>query len=664
MDNKQIIKHNTLKRSRSISVINENCSYQNIWNSMYPIDTTVFTSRVSASKTKNFLMNDGLLDWLEIYYCKLGFNNTKKKFTQEEIIKRYQDVENKKFGLNVLMNNGICYEEKIYDALQEQFNEKFVKLCVYKNDYYKAQEETLQCMKQGIPIIAQASLINDKNGTFGTSDLLVRSDYINKIVKHPILSLDEINIKADNLTKYHYRVIDIKWTSLPLCANGINILNSQRMPSYKGQLAVYNCALGLLQGYYPPQTYILSKGWSYSKYTKGKREVFNGYDSFDRLGVIDYSMSDNKYIKLTFDAINWYRRVQNEGHKWNILKPGKNINLYPNMKNDYDEPWHNVKTIIAHKINELTKIYNVSYINRNIAVNNGYSSWKTCKNTDLLGIPRKEENNEGCASKQMVIQNILSINQQSKDKIRPALIDNDDTNWQEQLDNDYYLDFETIESCLQDQIINIHDSFRYRFVFLIGLGYNDGGKWKYKHFCTNNISLSEEQRIFDEFNDFIESRYVKNKFSNQTPEDYINSCKKLNIKHRFFHWGNAETSIFNEVNARHNGRWNDKWLPKCLMLDINRIFYKEPIIIKGAFNFKLKEIVKAMTQQKLINVKWDNEITSGLGAMFEAIKYYDCKKTGLITIENKKMLQNIIKYNEVDCRSIYEIVKYLRKNHT
>ena len=73
------------------------------------------------------------------------------------------------------------------------------------------------------------------------------------------------------------------------------IRNTERFPSYKGKLAIYNAAVGLIQGYTPDKSYILGKSWKYT--TRGTTE--KGYNCFDLLGEINYNDEfDNKYINL------------------------------------------------------------------------------------------------------------------------------------------------------------------------------------------------------------------------------------------------------------------------------------------------------------------------------------------------------------------------------
>jgi hypothetical protein len=91
------------------------------------------------------------------------------------------------------------------------------------------------------------------------------------------------------------------------------------------------------------------------------------------------------------------------------------------------------------------------------------------------------------------------------------------------------------------------------------------------------------------------------------------------------------------------------------------VFTSEPIVVKGALNFRLKTIGKAMYKLGLIDILWeDNEVTDGLAAMMHAVKYY----TGDVENTNVSIMDTIVDYNEIDCKVIWAIIKYLRLNHT
>ena len=77
------------------------------------------------------------------------------------------------------------------------------------------------------------------------------------------------------------------------------IRNSYRFPSYKAQLAIYNAAVGQLQGYTSNKSYILAKSYKYT--SKGKE--YSGYNCFERLGEVDYSDFDKSYLDRTYKGI-------------------------------------------------------------------------------------------------------------------------------------------------------------------------------------------------------------------------------------------------------------------------------------------------------------------------------------------------------------------------
>ena len=82
------------------------------------------------------------------------------------------------------MNMGNEFERHIIDRIIEKHYINFVKIA----ESYQAKElekyrATLKEMKRGIPIIHQAVLHNPTTKEYGCVDLLVRSDYINKLCK-------------------------------------------------------------------------------------------------------------------------------------------------------------------------------------------------------------------------------------------------------------------------------------------------------------------------------------------------------------------------------------------------------------------------------------------------------------------------------------------------
>ncbi len=575
----------------------------------------VYNEWISPSNVKNHLLNDGLVDWLEKYYKTLGFNEFPSKVsTINKIINFKRKYSNNNYTTNENFKAGNDFETYIIS----QFNPEDVIRVVNIGEYVKIGDEviTMRYMLNGIPIIEQAAFYNHKNKTFGIADLLIRSDYINKYFKTQVIPTNMEHFKAPNLNgDYHYIVIDIKWSNMPLLKCGRLLKKDGRFPSYKGQLVIYNAALGQLQGYTPSCAYILGKSWSIDS-GENKNKCYD--DPFERLGVVDFENHDKEYIKLTHDAVYWVRNMRANGNTWSCVNPTV-YELNPNMCCTLnDDIWKNVKQNLATKNNELTSISGVTYENRKTAFTNGVKSWKD-KNCSakIMGITGKKT--------ATLVDWIIFCNRDSPNLIEPTFIYNTDNDWQIETPVDFYVDFET----LNDNIRHLS------FLFMIGVWYNNNGTWKYTSFTTANITLKEEYRIVEEFANLINS--------------ITNGCKP-----KLFCWSGAEKSTIQAINKRHN----KNWFGDVVWCDMFKLFKDVPIIIKGTFSFGLKVVAKKMIEHEMIKTNWlDNGIENGKTAMDQATKYYTSDN------RDESIIKNIRDYNESDCKVVWDIVSYLRSAH-
>lgn len=610
---------------------------------------------VSATSVKNYLMKEPLIDWFDLYYSERGYNDNpivqdQNVFLAERARKK-SEVATEMSKLSIFFEMGLKFEAEVMKYLRTKYPND-VKKVVTKYVEQELYNKTLEYMKEGVPIIEQAALYNFNNKTYGISDILIRSDWINKLFENEIIDEATIKIKAPLLNgNYHYRVIDIKWTTMYLCSNGRTLRNSQRFPAYKGQLAIYNSAIGLMQGYTPSEAYILSKSWNLNG---GQDE---GHNCFTQLGIIDFEEFDKKYIKETHDAIKWVRNVRYNGSKWSCNKPSI-PELYPNMCNRYDTPYHGVKRDLSDKLRELTQLWNVGVKHRKIAHTNGIYSWDD---------PKCSSENMGIHGKKIgpVIDKIIEINRDSTDLIKPNKIQNNNSNWKTTNGLDFYLDFEGITGCLYNRDINLQNAKAdNQIVFLVGIGYENNGIWNYKSFLANSIDRNEERRVINEFITFVNNRITNFMETNRITDR--DQCRA-----RFFHWSHAEKSILGMLNKRHNNEWH-QWKNNVTWIDMCKVFIDEPIVLKGAKKFSLKDIAKTMAAHNMIKTKWqESGPENGMDAMIEAIEYYRYKSTkNNLDINNPIderhliTIASIIDYNEVDCKVVYEIVDYLRKNHS
>ena len=77
----------------------------------------------------------------------------------------------------------------------------------------------------------------------------------------------------------------------------------------------------------------------------------------------------------------------------------------------------------------------------------------------------------------------------------------------------------------------------------------------------------------------------------------------------------------------------------------------------------MKEVANAMHHHGQIETLWKDGPTDGLGAMVGA---WNCATEAAergCTLSETDLMQEIMRYNEVDCRAMMEIIRYLRRHH-
>ena len=186
---------------------------------------------------------------------------------------------------------------------------------------------------------------------------------------------------------------------------------------------------------------------------------------------------------------------------------------------------------------------------------------------------------------------------------------------------------------------------RFNIIYMIGVGFNRGDKWYYKSFVCNKPTRDEEFRIMNDFVDFL---------------DDFN-------KPRLFYW-HAEKTFWNKAAENHFDRITDKKSRNSIIynwsidnwIDLSKIFKDEPIAIKGVFNYGLKSIAKQMKKYGMIQTCFESECKNGMMAMVKVWNCYNNTKDPI----NSPIMRDIVKYNEFDCRVLYDIIKYIRNNHS
>jgi hypothetical protein len=619
----------------------------------------------SATSVSNYMLDDPICDWIKMYnngtttnrYSHLT-NQKSFRMNNTSMVIPGVDLRETDF-FNFLTTKGCNFEESVIKYIQDRIKcnlqdkkgpELFVKIVnsPYEIMTQEAYDETLAQMNKGTPFIYQGVVRNPQNKTYGSPDLLVRRDYLNFLSKQTLDLPDNRpspNLKAPGSkypARYHYVVVDIKFMTLRVRADGEHLLNSGRNKCIKGQLMIYNMALGYMQGYTPPKCYVLGRGYYY----KSCDEVYRGSRCDDMLAAIDCNDLDAPYLLKISNALKWREDLVRDGAKYKILPVPTRKELYPNMCNHYDSPFHKIKQDYAEKLDEITMLWQCGVKHRENCHNAGITKWTdpecTIENLKMTGPLRTE-----------ILSRMLDFNhgKLGDAKVIPQYIHNNWSNWRGTTTLEFFIDFENVTN-VSDTMQNIPYITGENIVFMIGLYYIEPttGTPKYHSFVSKTLDRNGEFEIFNRFHLLIE-----------------NLCAKFECDDpNFFHWGQVEQTLYESTVAKYEEkviRQNLIWTPPKFV-DFLKIIKDELILVRGALNFSLKTYAKALKDLNLIDLEYDTtSCSSGLEALVDAINCYKTLPKNALP-QTSPIMQKIIKYNKVDCQMIFEIVNYLRKNHS
>ena len=601
---------------------------------------------VAASNTRNYLLKDGFLDFLMMKGHAVAKLGDKYQDALVKIINTTASNEPSNFTAAVI-SHGQKFEHRVIELLYTVLGATNI-VNIGGNLNPRSEDKYLQTVKaitDGIPVIYQGVLRNYTNETYGVPDLIIRSDWINKFLSSPALTKQEESNPSGLLSQsetetYHYRIVDIKYTTLHLTADGVHMLNSGSTPAYKGQLCVYNDALAQIQQYDPCIAHILGWKWKYT--CRGVEK--EGDSCFDRLGKIDFKGRDGDYKKRTVEAIAWIRDVRTNGDSWDLTEvPLPRENLYPNMCNPLDYPYGGIKEKFADQIKDITMLWMCGPKQRKLAHSKGIYKWTDPKcTTETVGI------NGDFTSK--VLGQILEANKTGNRKnIIPETIKNNIGNWKSPQVIEFFVDFEMTCSILCD-FDELPKSQGENLIFMIGVGYynHHDATWMYKSFIVDRVCKEEEFRICSEFNTYVKE-----------------ASDKYGVDPLVYHWSNAETSAWKRAFCRHFERarnWYDISWYDLLHLFKNDV---EPLGVKGCLGYGLKEIAKTFYASGLIQTTWDGTSSCADGADAAVGAYRAYKESQHLKVPFSSLVQvkEIEKYNAVDCKVLEEILRYLRDNH-
>ena len=186
---------------------------------------------------------------------------------------------------------------------------------------------------------------------------------------------------------------------------------------------------------------------------------------------------------------------------------------------------------------------------------------------------------------------------------------------------------------------------------MIGCGHLEDGLWQFSSFVVDRLTEEEEIRIIQEW--MAHMRAVRDRLSHSDTEP------------RIFHWSPAEPialeTAYNSARNRHKEKAD--W-PELDWFDfLTKVMREEPVVIRGAMGFGLKAVANAMHANNMISTSWEDSPVDGLGAMVGAWRSDEAAQKKGLPMTELPLMGEIAQYNEIDCKVLMEIVRYLRTNH-
>lgn len=510
----------------------------------------------------NFIHNDPLLDWLNIY------GPEDKKDHDGPSILGFMSRKNREFALHVRQYIKTHLTDIDYVDLDEcELPDEIIDNTEKPSFSYEKAEATQSAMDNNVPIIfgAYIKAETDYGQLGGRVDMLIRSDTgilnihslnkdFNDGEEDSSIDGEENGESSSTETTGWYRVVSFRYATINLTSDGTHLLNNSKQKNYKIQAWFLNYILGQKSA----KSYVIGRRY------KSTHEVSNS--SFDTIGTIDFADIDKDYNVKGIDALKWLRSIPEQIDETTLM---------PNMKNHSDFPWHSYKCEMATRIYDITKMYMCGPKIRQHAIQCGVTDWRNLTPTSL------KFRKGSLRNRIMMFVKANTVGYRKTQIQLPAT-------------KSYFIDFEAIT--------NIHDSFTtfpaaedHSMIFLIGVVAND----VFKSYLAQDMSPDEERRIITNMLDYIDSDGL------------------------VYYWGNAEKTLLTRAKGKYPDL-SDR-IDALKLVDLCTIFRSEGFVLENLMNYGLKHVSKVLYDVGHITTIWPDTsyIKDGLCAMIEALKCYN-----------------------------------------
>lgn len=549
-----------------------------------------------TSQVSPFIFEDPALIWLEVHGAEYGFQ---------------PDSSPHEFG-DFIAEKAHQFEEKWLVEMAPGA----VRVCAEPQEGRDARkvEQTFELMRLGVPVIAQPALWGATERIYGVPDLLVHTIWLRE--RFP-MAMDEAESQGpapylgEGGQHGHYVVFDLKFTTK---------LDERRkakdLENYAAQVRIYSYMLGQLQGFMPGQAFLI---------TRDRVDDPLPVDIFSELGRPldeDLAAIRDHFVEI---KVNGARYV-----------PWRDEIVAANFSHQ-DDRWCTAKEVIAREKvpgGDSSLLYQVGRRAKGQLASQGYPNLAALLREEPDDIPFEAVKDIG-AKRAGQMRAILEANRSGaavlppSDKIPPRK------------PVEFYVDFEYFTNVNVDFETQWPTLEGCEMAFMIGVGWEDRGRWHFRSFAAERESQDQELAIFEEFIGFL---------GTETDGAAFDESKAA-----LYHWTAAEVWQVRRVVERHQLP-PDHLLHRLPWFDLQKVLLDGPVALPGAWDFGLKAVAKALGTLDLAYVThWPTDLDVGLHAMVMGWRAYQ-------TVDplNSQEMKLLAEYLGADCQALWHILRWLQ----
>lgn len=586
-----------------------------------PMSSTVTAARewLSISETNNALLEDPLLAWLAHHGAAAGFapDNERAGYDPRTDFQLWLREKRRAFKDAVLTLLATRTKLRLLAARSRPSNDDV--------------DATRAAMSAGTPVIANAAVEDTLRGLRGRVDMLVRSDVLNDLFPQ-LLTPTEATLRAQRLgdTPFHYRPVQIEYRAIELGDAGDAI--GDRAGADRARMRMLALALGSMQGLTPAAGYLLGRTY------RQRAQVFDG--CFDRLARVDVGRDRGQLDKAAERAIDGLHLLKREGARWHPLPSPSVPQLFPNMRNADDAPWHSAKVEIAAALGELTLLPAVGPEHRRRAHAAGVRRVSDeGASASILGVRRAHAQR---------VDDVIAANRSPTAPLLPERFDQARTFLDDPAPLEFFVDVETVSN-LDDDFTALPRINARAQIVMLGCGYFANDDWIFRQWIVDVIDANQsgEVRILDGWIAWLAS---------------VATERGVELgASRVCHWSAAEPITIEKAYASARALTSQEIVPVLPWFDVYReVMVANRAAVAGAFDGRLKSVCRIFASDTPPTGP-EAGIGDGLAAMVAMWRANRETKEGT-PISSHPLMQQVAAYNARDVRLLAELVRWLRAN--